>query len=384
MIPFTLSPEDQSLVDTARTFAKDYVRPRAAGWEAAKCIPREALAEAAKAGLTRLDARRGENYQGGFVAKLLVLEALSEEDMAFAFSLTNTQGIAGRIAKTGTPSQKERFEEDLLSTKRLGATALSEPGAGSDFAGIQTSARKVEGGWLLNGEKGWITNAAEASLFVTYAQTDPEQKWRGIASFFVDGEGDGFERVEPYGMLAGYAIGVGGFKMADYFVADEDVIAGPGEAFKAAMNSVNEARVYVAGMINAMVHASLSHAASYGAKRQTFGKPIIQHQGLAWQLAKVANNLEASRLLTYHAARLIDEDKDAMLPAAHAKKFAGDFGVQAIADCIQAMGARGMRDDIPLGRHLANAKLACYTDGSTEVMNDRIGKSLAETYKKTD
>lgn len=380
MHTLTLSPEDDALVSTARAFAKDYIRPRAATWEAAKAIPREALAEAAKLGLTQLDARRGPDYTSGFAAKLLVLEALSEEDMAFAFSLTNTQGIAGRIVNSGTLSQKERYEADLLSTGRLGATALSEPGAGSDFAGITTSAKKVDGGWVLNGEKGWITNATEASLFVTYAQTDPELKWRGIASFLVDGDREGFERVEPYGLLAGHSIGTGGFRLSNYFVPDEDVIAEPGVAFKAAMNSVNEARTYVAGMVNAMVHASLSHAATYGRERETFGKPLLQHQGLAWQLAKVANILEASRLLTYQAACLIDEGKDAMLPAAHAKKFAGDFGVQAIADCIQAMGARGMRDDVPLGRHLASAKLACYTDGSTEIMNDRIAKSLAEVY----
>ena len=382
MHPFTLSPEDQTLVDTARSFARDYVRPNAAKWEAAKCIPREALAEAAKAGLTTLDARRGPDYSKGFLAKLLVLEALSEEDFSFAFSLTNTQGIAGRIVNSGTAAQKERYEADLLSTRSLGATALSEPGAGSDFAGISTQAKKVEGGWVLNGEKGWITNAAEASLFVTYAQTDSNLKWRGIASFFVDADREGFERVEPYELLSGHAIGVGGFRMNDYFVPDEEVIAGPGDAFKAAMNSVNEARVYVAGMVNAMVHASLAHAAEYGSDRQTFGKPLLGHQGIAWNLVDVANKLEASRLLTYRAAQMIEDDEDAMLAAAHAKKFAGDYGVPAIADCIQAMGARGMRSDVPLGRHLAGAKLACYTDGSTEIMNDRLAKSLAEDYRR--
>ena len=103
-------------------------------------------------------------------------------------------------------------------------------------------------------------------------------------------------------------------------------------------------------------------------------------QGLNWSLTDVANKLEASRLLTYRAAQVIDEDGDAMLPAAHAKKFAGDYGVPAIAACIQAMGAAGMRSGVPLSRHLACAKLACYTDGSTEMMNERIGKGLVASH----
>jgi alkylation response protein AidB-like acyl-CoA dehydrogenase len=381
MHDFDLNEDEAALVVTAQTFAAEYVAPRAADWERARKMPREGLREAAKIGLTGLDAPKSEGGAGtGFIAKLLVLEALSEVDMAFAFSLTNTQGIAGRIATDGTPSQKQRFLADLMATHRLGASALTEPGAGSDFAGIQTAATQVEGGWRLTGEKGWITNAAEADVFLVYAQCDPAKRWRGIASFLVDGSQEGFERGEPYGLLAGHSIGTGGFKLNNMFVPDEDVVAGPGDAFRAAMSSINGARTYVAGMLNAMVHASLCHAVRYGQKRQTFGKSLLEHQGLKWSLAAVATKLEASRLLTYRAAQLVEDGGDAMLPAAHAKKFAGDFAVQAIADCIQAMGANGMRDDVPLGRHLACAKLACYTDGSTEIMNDRIGGSLADVY----
>lgn len=381
MQDFDLSKDEVDIVATAREFARDYVAPRAAEWERAREMPREALKEAAKLGLTGLDSPKEEGGAGiGFVAKLLVLEAISEEDMGFAFSLTNTQGMAGRIAKGGTPSQKERFLKDLLSTERLGATCLTEPGAGSDFAAIEMRAEKVDGGWKLNGEKAWITNASEADIFLVYAQTDPEKRGRGIASFIVDARQEGFERVPAFGLLAGHAIGIGGFELKEMFVPDEDQYAGSGDAFGSAMRSINGARTYVAGMLNAMVHSSLSHAVRYGSERQAFGKPVIEHQGLKWSLADVATKLEASRLLTYRAARLVEANEDAMLAASHAKKFAGDFAVQAIADCIQAMGANGMRDDVPLGRHLACAKLGSYADGSTEIMNDRIGGSLVKVY----
>ncbi|MFT7129565.1 MAG: alkylation response protein AidB-like acyl-CoA dehydrogenase [Gammaproteobacteria bacterium] len=381
MYDIDLTSNEQELVARAKTFATSYVAPRAAQWELNRSMPRDGLREAARLGLTGLDSPKESGGTGtGFNAKLLVLEALSEVDMAFAFSLTNTQGIAGRIAADGTASQKERFLEDLLTTERLGATALTEPSAGSDFAAIQMDAKKVTGGWCLNGEKAWITNAAEADVFLVYAQTDPAKRWRGIASFLVDGRQSGFRRSEPYDLLAGHAIGTGGFSLIDMFVPDEDLVSHPGDAFKSAMHSINGARTYVAGMLNAMMHASLSHAVQYAAKRQTFGKTLIEHQGLKWSLADVATKLEASRLLTYRAARLIQHGGDAMLAASYAKKFAGDVAIQSIADCIQAMGANGMGANVPLGRHLACAKLACYTDGSTEVQNDRIGASLVDIF----
>lgn len=381
MYDINLTSIEQELVAKAKAFAKSYVAPRAAQWELNRTMPRDGLREAARMGLTGLDSPQEFGGTGtGFNAKLLVLEALSEVDMAFAFSLTNTQSIAGCIAIDGTASQRDRFLKDLLTTERLGATALTEPSAGSDFAAIQMAAKKVKGGWYLNGEKAWITNAAEADVFLVYAQTDPAKRWRGIASFLVDGRQNGFQRSEPYDLLAGHAIGTGGFSLIDMFVPDEDLVSQPGDAFKAAMHSINGARTYVAGMLNAMMHASLSHAVHYAVKRQTFGKTIIEHQGLRWSLADVATKLEASRLLTYRAARLIQDDGDAMLAASYAKKFAGDIAIQSIADCIQAMGAVGMRTNVPLGRHLACAKLACYTDGSTEVQNDRIGASLTTIF----
>ncbi len=130
----------------------------------------------------------------------------------------------------------------------FGGTALSEPGAGSDFSSIRTSAVKSGDGWVLNGEKGWITNAAIGDLFITYVQTDPAAGWRGIASFLVDARRPGFRRVEPYALAGGHAIGAGGFVLENYVAPEDDLLAPPGEAFKLAMQGVNGACVYVAAM----------------------------------------------------------------------------------------------------------------------------------------
>ncbi len=384
LIHMSITDDEARLIKSASEFARDYVKDRAAAWEREKRMPVDAIKAASKLGLTSIEVPKTLGGQGAsFVAKLLVIEALSSECMAFAFSLINTQNVAARLSQGGTTSQRDRYLKDLVSGNLIGATALTEPSAGSDFAAIQTTATQTDGGWRLSGEKAWITNAAAADIFVVYAQTDPEQKWRGIASFLVDARSDGFERLPPYDLMGAHAIGTGGFRLNDFFVADGDLIAGPGDAFRSAMNGINGARTYVAGMCNAMVDASLRHAIRYGRKREIFGNALLAHQGLRWKLSDVATNLEASKLLTYRAAQMIDTDEDAMLSASYAKKFAAEYSVGAISECIQFMGAEGLKSTYPLGRHMACAKVAAYTDGSTEIQNERIGANLEKLFGET-
>jgi alkylation response protein AidB-like acyl-CoA dehydrogenase len=147
-----------------------------------------------------------------------------------------------------------------------------------------------------------------------------------------------------------------------------------------ALAGINGARTYVAAMCCGMLQASLETAVRYTQQRRTFGQAVIEHQGVRWKLVDAATDLEAARLLTYRAARLIDEGGDAVLPAAHAKKFATEMALRRIADCIQAMGANGLRAEYPLARHLAGAKIAAYTDGSIEMMNERIGVGLGQVF----
>ena len=168
------------------------------------------------------------------------------------------------------------------------------------------SAVRVEGGWKLNGAKAWITNAAVAGLSVAYAQTDKSQGYRGIACFAIEADRPGFQRDKPFELHGGHAIGVGGFRLVDYVAPDEAVLHPPGHAFKAALAGINGARAYVAAMCCGMLQASLETAVRYTRQRKTFGQPVIDHQGVRWKLVDAATDLEAARLLTYRAARLID------------------------------------------------------------------------------
>lgn len=375
-----LNEDERLLLRRARKFGSDVIAEGADQWEAG-ASPIDALKAAGLAGLLRIEVPRSLGGSGHrYLVKLAIVEALSRIDMAFTFAMVNTQNVAARLSQSPTRAHLETLVPKLTRGELFGATALSEPNAGSDFAGIKTSAVKVDGGWRLNGAKGWITNATIADLFVTYVQTDAAAGWKGIACFLVDARKDGFTRDAPYDLIGGRAIGTGGFQLDDYFASDEDMLAAPGEAFKLAMQSVNGARIYVAAMCAGLLAASLETALVYGATREAFGKPLIKHQGLAWSLADVATDLGALQALTQKAGLLIDQGEDAVMAAAQAKSFAGRVTLSGVAACIQAMGAAGLRVEYGLGRHLAAAKIAAFTDGSSEMMQERIAAGMLKAY----
>jgi alkylation response protein AidB-like acyl-CoA dehydrogenase len=374
-----LSTDERALLAAAHSFRRDYVAPRAGEWERNRALPRDALRAAAALGLTGIEVPRAQGGQGaGFPAKLLIAEELSRSCMAFAFALINTQNVAANIAVNGTPEQVARYVAPLLAGEITGCTSLTEPHAGSDFPAITTLARRIPGGWAIDGEKAWATNAASADIAITYVKTDQAPGAEGIAAFLIDAHVPGFERRPAYGLMGGHAIGAGGFRLSNYQAEDAALFLAPGRAFKRALNGINGARAYVAAMCCGMVEEALSLALDHGRTRQAFGKALIEHQGLRWALVEVATDLEAARLLTYRAAEVIARGEDAMLPAAYAKKFAARMAQQRLGDCLQAMGAEGLREDYPIGRHIACARIAGFVDGSTEMQNERIGAALVK------
>jgi alkylation response protein AidB-like acyl-CoA dehydrogenase len=365
------------IVERAAKFAAEHVAPNAAAWARERRMQVEALKAAAGLGLLSFQTSRvWGGSEIGFHDKLRLLEVLSRHSYDFAFSLTNTAGAAAHLAEVLPRAVAERYVPAMLKGERFGGSALSEPGAGSDFAGIKTRAARDGDGWRLTGEKGWITNAAFGDVFITYAQTDPALGWRGIGSFLVDGRREGFMRSSPEALAGGGVIGAGGFKLANYRVNGDEVIAEPGQAFRRAMTGVNQARTYVAAMCCAMVEACLETSVAYGKTRQAFGAALAAKQGWRWMAADIATDVEAARLLVAKAADLIVGGGDAALASAHSKKFATRMAVARISDACQLMGAAGLREEYPFLRHLASARVASYTDGSTEMQNERIAAIL--------
>ena len=376
-----LTPEEGALIDAAQTFAADHIAPHAADWERTRHVPSELFVAAAEAGLTGVLVPRSQGgKEARHVVAARVLEELSSACLATTFGLWVHNNVANAIARQGMSAQTKRLGASLLSGQRIGAFCLTEPDAGSDAAAITTHASKVDGGWKITGEKAWVSNGTHADVLIVYAQTDTSAGWRGIGAFLVDASGDGVTRTPPYDMLGGHALGVSGLHFEDCLVADEDVLLGPGDGFKAAMEGIDKARMFAAAMCCGILGASLTSALSYAAERRAFGQPVLSFQGLQWQLADVATDLEAARLLTYSAADAFDRGEEAAVAAAHAKKFASRVALTGISQCMQAMGAAGVLIEHPPARHLAAAKLAHYLDGTTEIQNVVISRALLNLF----
>ena len=362
----------QLLARTA-AFAREVVMPGAPRWEAEQRIGREAVEAAAAIGLTGLEVPESWGGLGlGFGVKAQVAEVLGAADFGFTMSLINTHNVAAKLAREAPAELAQRYVPELLAGRRLGCTALTEPTAGSDFAAIRSLATRTPQGWRIDGEKAWITNAAEADVIVLYAQTVAGSGGRGIACFVVDGRRDGFVREPAFALSGQHAIGTGGFSLRGYLASEQEMLQPPGRAFKAALGSINGARCYIAAMCNGMVGEALRVALDHGRTRHAFGQPLAGHQGWRWRLAEAATELAAARLLVAQAAAQVESGADAQLLAAQAKLFATRMAERQLPVLAQAMGAEGLRREHCFGRHLAGARVATFVDGSSEMLLERI------------
>ncbi|MGF1600050.1 MAG: acyl-CoA dehydrogenase family protein [Acidimicrobiales bacterium] len=367
-----------ALVAVAERFAREHVDPAAASWEHDRRMPRASLTAAAELGLGGILVPAELGGSGlGVTAMARIMAALAAADMGFAFSLVCHNNLAGAIAARGGDEQRHRYLPGLVDGSLVGGFLLTEPGAGSDAAAITTTARPDGDGWILDGEKAWATNGTEADVFIVYAQTRPGSGSQGIASFLVDADQPGVERSEPYEMLGAHSTGTCGLRFDRVRLGPEQLFVEPGVAFRAAMEAIDVARIVVAAMCAGMLRRGLDLAVDYVSDRRAFGGPLADQQGLRWMLADVATDLEASEALADRAAAALDAgDPDLGVRAAHAKKFATRAALTGLSQCMQALGANGFRHDRPLARHLAGAKMAQYLDGTTEIQNVVIARSL--------
>ncbi len=379
------SKAEQAAISAAQEFASGYLQPNSQRWEHERQMPREMFQEAANAGLCGLLVRPENGGMGiGTSALMRVMEELSYVDMAAAFALVVHNNHVRLIDKAGTPEQITGYLPKMLAGEIVGAFLLTEPGGGSDAAAITTSALPEGRGYVLNGEKAWITNTPHADLLNVFAQTEPGAGPAGIVSLQIPANSPGVERVAPYQMLGGYAMNAGGYRFHEVQVAADQVLLPPGQGFRAAMAGIDIARTVVAAMCCGMLQSCLDTVTPQLLQRQAFGQPLFEQQGLAWKIADVATNLTASRLLAEQAATLVDAGEPAAVAAAHAKKFATEAALPGIATCMQAMGADGLLHGYPFARHLAAAKIAQYIDGTTEIQNVVISRALRRQYATTN
>ena len=286
--------------------------------------------------------------------------------------------MAGAVGRRAKGSLREKVLPGLVNGTSLGAFLLTEPNVGSDAAAITVTATQDGDEWVLNGEKAWATNGTDADVLSVYAQTDSSLGHRGIATFLVDANAPGVVKTPGYQMLGGHGLGANSILFDDCHVSAESLFVPVGEGFRAAMEGIDLARVLVGAMCCGMLRTALTTASGYVRQRLAFGGRLADLQGVRFKLADVATDLEASRLLTYRAARTFQEGHNAAVEAAHAKKFSTRVTESGIASCMQVMGANGARRDHPLPRHLAASRLTHYVDGATEIQDVVISRSLLD------
>jgi alkylation response protein AidB-like acyl-CoA dehydrogenase len=362
-----------SFLAAVRAFARDVVVTEAAGWARGAPPDPAILAHAAKIGLTSIEVPAGLGGLGlGFRAKVEACAIIAAADFGLAMSLVNTHNVAKRIATTAPAKVSGELSPGLLSGRASACTALTEPGAGSDAAAMSCLARQAPGGWILDGEKAWIVNARHAGLAIVYAQTGDPGHGAGIAAFLVDLNQPGCERYPIDSGISQASIGTGGFVLKRVFVPDERLLLPAGTAFKAILEEINGARIYVAAMCCAMVSSALRIVQSYGESRHTFGKPLGKHPAWRQRLAETIVRLASAWALVETAITATEAHADVRHVAAAAKVQAVMLAQTELPALLHAMGAEGLQQAYPFTRHIGAAQIAALTDGSSAMLLDRL------------
>ena len=300
----------------------------------------------------------------------LACEELEALDTSLRVAMSVHTGLcAASLFQWGSEAQKQQFLKPLAAGEKLGCGAFTEPGCGSDVAAIQTSARRVGDGYLLNGEKTWISLASRADYALVTARTDPQAKKpsAGLSSFIVDLNSPGVRRGDLHGKLGVRAGATGWINFQDVRVPLENRLGQEGEGFKITMAGFDHGRYTVAAGATGILRAARDASVSYATQRKTFGKAIAEHQLIQQKVARMAQDYEIARLLYLKAGWLKNSGQRCTLETSYAKKFASEASFSAASEAVQVHGAYGFSDEYDVERYLRNAKGAMIYEGSSEI-----------------
>lgn len=368
-----LTPVDEAYIQKARAFAGERMAPIAEEAEQQRRQPallREMIAEFTKLYIPKA--------LGGLGASTMTicreLEELARVDygMTFAFEVHNHAAMV--LSMTENAALRDRYLPGMLTGDTVGAFLLTEPEAGSDAASIRCRAELRDGSYVLNGQKAWVTNAGTADILLVFAQTGDAPK--DVVALAVERTTPGVEFQGAYHMAGAHAAETGAFTFNDAAVPAENVIFPTGDAFYKALGAIEFARFAIAAMSNGAFMGALETAIAYDKERVQFGKPLLKNQGLQWKLADQVTRLEASRMLTFLAAKTIDDGTGAAGIAAHCKKYAVECAFQGVNTAIQCMGSNGLKRQYPLARQMTALTTAFNADGTNDICNVVIAKTL--------
>ncbi|WP_431803012.1 acyl-CoA dehydrogenase [Halobacillus andaensis] len=377
---FSLTEEQEMLRKMVRDFAKNEVEPTAAERDEEERFDREIFDKMAELGLTGIPWP--EEYGGigsDFVSYVIAVEELSRICASTGVTLSAHISLASwPIYKFGTEQQKKTFLAQLASGEKLGAYALSEPGAGSDVSSMRTQAKLDGDHYVLNGSKVWITNGGVGDIYVVFAKTDPDAGSRGVSAFIVEKGTPGFMFGKKEKKLGIRSSPTTELIFDNCRIPKENLLGDEGQGFKIAMMTLDGGRNGIAAQALGIAQGALDESVNYAKEREQFGKPIAQHQGISFKLADMATEIEAARLLTYQAAYLESEGKPYAKASAMAKLYAGDAAMRITVEAVQVHGGYGYTKDYPVERYMRDAKITQIYEGTNEIQRLVIGRMLTK------
>ena len=378
MVDFTLSEEQLMLQELAHEFAMDNVRPNAEHWDANSEFPIEAIKIAHELGLMNLHIPEAYGGMGmGTMDEVIVQEEFAWGDPGFATAAYSNGLTAAPIITGGTEEQKAKYLGRLTEAPRIASYAVTEPGAGSDVASIQTTAVKDGDDYILNGSKMWITGAGIADWFFVLAYTDKNAGYKGMSAFIVDADCDGLSLGKKETNMGQRASDTRSINLEDVRVPSANLVGGvEGKGWFNAMTAFDLSRPNIAAHATGISRAAFEHALQYADERETFGKKLHQHQAIQFMLADMKTKIEASRALTWKTAWESDNGIRNTESAAHAKRFAADTAMEVTTDAVQVFGGYGYSEEYPVARLMRAAKVLQIYEGSSQVQRMIIGREM--------
>lgn len=377
---FELTREQQEIQTLAREVADAEIAPHAAAWDREHRFPTEVFAKLAEVGLMGVCVP--EEYGGAgadFLSYILVLEQLSRADAGVGVTVAvHTSATTLPILAWGTEEQRQRFVPPLARGEVLGAFALTEPEAGSDAASLRTAAAPDGDGWVISGQKQWITNGSHAGTFLLFARTDAGKPGaNGISAFLLDAEHVRVTREEE-------KLGLNSSSTADLLierarVSEDRLLGDEGEGFAVAMSTLDGGRIGIAAQALGIAQAAYDVAHAYALERRTFGKRIADHQAIQFKLVDMAVEIEAARLLTYRAAWRKQNGLPHTAEGAKAKLFASEMARRQTAEAIQVLGGYGYTKEFPVERYYRDAKVTEIYEGTSEIQRLVIARNILGT-----
>lgn len=372
-----LSEEEELFRVTVREFAETEIGPHVSAMDEAAQFRGDLLPKFFELGLMGIEIPDRFGGAGGsiFMATLAIEELARVDASAAIYVDVHNTLVNNALGRWGSDEQKARYYP-RLTTDLLGAFALSEPASGSDAFALETRADRADGGWALTGRKFWITNGAEAGLFIVFANTDFSKGYKGITGFLVERGFPGFAVGKKENKLGIRASSTTELILESCLVPDANVLGPVGQGYKIAIETLNEGRIGIGAQMLGVATGALDAATAYVKERRQFGKAIAEFQGVQFQLGQMATELEAARLMVYNAARLKDAGRPFVREAAMAKLFSSQVADRITSKCLELFGGYGYSKEYPAEKYYRDAKIGTIYEGTSNMQLQTIAKMM--------